>query len=462
MAAVANRHSLGDWVRTYEARTERHGGFEKQVTFVRDPRRVCIAAGAVRTGKTYGASEKFLLRVVRDRTKFKGKEPLLYWAIAPTYAQGIAQKIEISKRVADKEIDWGRQGNDMRFRDFKRGGGVLCLKGNVTIEFKSAGDEEALVARKVRGVWVTEAARCKWTALGNLRTRISNYDDGWLIFDTSPMGHNAFFEHWIRKSIEPALHEDEAEAKEWESQVGYHHWTAMDSPFLSKAEVEHARLTLPWLHFKRDYLASWDSFRGQIYSEFDEETHLRDFSPNGPPSRVVIGVDVNTSDTAPASFGVFEVNESMRPKRAHLASEYYRYGLGLDIDGYARAIHSAAMQYHCPVTIVYDPSAKLLGHKLRQHNPENSRTTIRKALNAVSDGILCVATALHVDDNRDPVLTINRECDNWINEVRGYSWETTSGGVVTERPSKVADHLMDATRYAAMEIWGRSWGVRNL
>lgn len=465
-ATATKRVTLADRVRSYEQRTSRHGEFAHQVAYVRDPRQFCIASGAIRTGKTYGSAEKFARRLVRDRQRYRGKEPLLYWAIAPTYAQGIAQKIELARLIPRSEIDWSRQGNDMRWSDTKRGGGVLCLKGNVTIEYKSADDEESLVARKVRGVWVTEAARCKWGAISNLNGRVSNYADGWILFDTSPLGHCAFYEQWVRKCREDNAHKSESDAESWRRQVGYHEWTAYDSPFVPRSQVDSARERLPWPWFKRDFLASWDNFKGQIFSEFDEQVHLRAGNPNGIPDKVIIGVDINTSDENPAAFMVMECHTRRKPYRAHIAREYYRYALGLDVDGYARAIAAVAASYRCPVTIVIDHS-KVLENRLRMHA---RNATIKLASKAVHDGIRCVMTAMH-DGGQGPLLTVEapREdamtgekqgCPEWINEVKGYAWRSTSHGVITEQPEKVADHLMDATRYACMELWGRNWLVQ--
>ena len=77
--------------------------FPEQEAFARDPARLVAAFAAVRSGKTYGAARKFVMRVLRDvaadvqadggvRWRPRRANPMesdqprrLYWVIAPTY-----------------------------------------------------------------------------------------------------------------------------------------------------------------------------------------------------------------------------------------------------------------------------------------------------------------------------------------------------------------------------------------
>lgn len=46
-------------------------------------------------------------------------------------------------------------------------------------------------------------------------------------------------------------------------------------------------------------------------------------------------------------------------------------------------------------------------------------------------------------------LRVFRSCRHWLDEIEGYVWDT-SADVFIDKPRKVNDHLMDATRYALM------------
>lgn len=49
----------------------------------------------------------------------------------------------------------------------------------------------------------------------------------------------------------------------------YYHATTVDNPFIDPEEVEAARRELPPKTFRQEYLASWEDFDGQIFSEID-------------------------------------------------------------------------------------------------------------------------------------------------------------------------------------------------
>ena len=59
--------------------------------------------------------------------------------------------------------------------------------------------------------------------------------------------------------------------------------------------------------------------------------------------------------------------------------------------------------------------------------------------NAVNDGIRETATAMHTGK-----IKVSPSLKEWKKEVEGYVWDSKS---VEEKPVKVADHYMDATRY---------------
>ena len=64
---------------------------------------------------------------------------------------------------------------------------------------------------------------------------------------------------------------------------------------------------------------------------------------------------------------------------------------------------------------------------------------VRKANNAVEDGIRETATAL-----KSGRLKISHKMKNWKKEAGGYIWDPKAHD---DSPLKENDHLMDATRY---------------
>ena len=86
--------------------------------------------------------------------------------------------------------------------------------------------------------------------------------------------------------------------------------------------------------------------------------------------------------------------------------------------------------------VVIDPSAASFIALLRR---KSGRYRVRPADNAVADGIRETATALQTGKIR-----IGEALNNWRDEASGYVWDESAG---EDRPVKENDHLMDATRY---------------
>ena len=55
-----------------------------------------------------------------------------------------------------------------------------------------------------------------------------------------------------------------------------------------------------------------------------------------------------------------------------------------------------------------------------------------------------MVTMTHASAMKNGKIKILKSNVEWIKEAEGYAWDETSG---EDRPIKVNDHLMDATRY---------------
>lgn len=88
------------------------------------------------------------------------------------------------------------------------------------------------------------------------------------------------------------------------------------------------------------------------------------------------------------------------------------------------------------IRTIIDPSAASFIALLRKRN---HRYRVLPADNAVADGIRETATCL-----KNGRIKISPDCVNWKKEAQGYVWDEKAN---EDKPVKVADHLMDATRY---------------
>lgn len=410
--------------------------FPQQARAVLDPSRFVHISAAVRTGKSFGGSRRFMRRLVLDRANGLWSRDLetVYWCVAPTRELTIIQKKALIPMIPSWQIDWTRQQGDKRWLNTARGGGVIYLRGGGKIEYRTADNPEALVGESVAGFWVTEAARVPMRSLANLRARVSN-TGGWGIYETSPLGRCAYWKEYIEPLKAGSVPDS-----------SLHEWGAVDSPFISPAEVANARATLPESFFKRDYEASWDTFQGQIY-EWDDARHLKPLSFT--PESTIVAVDLNTTSQHPASFIVAQVCGD----RLWVESEY-REVIGLDYERYLTAIAQACRE-HPGAKLVIDPSMhRELKQRLREYG-----LVPHDATNDVLPGIRCMGSAL-----KSGRLTVNPSCKAFAEEARGYAWQMTADGLCRPSPDKTGmEGLMDAARYACMAVMskpGRAQTIR--
>lgn len=438
-------------------------GFDKQTLFKEDRSQYSFLAAAARTGKTYGAGDQFVARIAEDMLALPWDEEKMYWCVAPTHEQNAAQARELKRLIPDWMIDWAKmyrnrsgllQANwGSKFGDGDSGG-KLYLLGNVTIELRSAHNPESLVAFKVRGIWITEIAKIKFSAWANIVERLGNYKDAWLIGDTTPMGHNWFY----RECWEPAQDGRFSGAT-------CHTWNAYESPFVAPEKIAAAKQNLAPEFFARGFLASFGAFYGKIYTAWSDERNIV-LDAGFKPELVIIGADLNANTEKPAAFGEYEIGGSyidpMKEEwqRIHLSREYYK-NIGLDYELYANAIFGTAQKWRAKgyteengrLEVVIDPSAHKAFKKMlidRGLSPINAN-------NEVKQGIMTLGGAMMPKSDGKPLFTVGKDCKHLPREVHGYQWKVNGNGVALEQPNKTLDdHLLDSARYVAMRVWNRT------
>lgn len=75
-------------------------------------------------------------------------------------------------------------------------------------------------------------------------------------------------------------------------------WHTADNPFINESEIEEAKLELDEKSFNQEYMASWESFEGLAYYNFEEALHLKDCSEfNFGLGHINIMLDFNVNPT---------------------------------------------------------------------------------------------------------------------------------------------------------------------
>lgn len=383
---------------------------------------IALCAG-VRSGKTYAAARELLRRVYADRWAKSG--PLLYWAVAPTHDLGEVQWREVMSALAGPAA--------VLVRNVHRTDRRVELAGDITIEFKSAHVPERLVGVGLDGLWIDEAARVDeraWT--GQLRMRLSDRL-GWGLFSTTPLSRNWFYrEIWRRGDPHDALAMPDYSRT--------HFTTAQNTalPHLA-AEVERARRELPARYFEREYLASFDSFIGQVFEGFDRRVHV--FADVDAPARfdeVRVGVDWGFRN--PGAMIVVG-----RDGDGCWWTLDERYARGVPVEGEGRtwlAIARELAEAWRPSVFACDPARPEYIRAFRK-----AALPARAAKNDVAAGIARIATLLHPDRPGGPLLRVHGRCVQLLSEIPQYRWRDDGDGG-REEPVKQDDHTIDAWRYA--------------
>jgi hypothetical protein len=92
-----------------------------------------------------------------------------------------------------------------------------------------------------------------------------------------------------------------------------------------------------------------------------------------------------------------------------------------------------------PDWVAIDPAAA--SFKVQLHN--DGVRNLANADNDVSYGIRTVSRLLAAGD-----LVVSDRCSGWESEVAGYSWDPKATEKGRDEPIKMADHSLDAGRYA--------------
>lgn len=435
-----------------------------------------VCAGR-RSGKSEVAAYAFLLGILRDQAdptipKNRGIARQ-YWCAAPTDDLTGLQARKL-KQAGD---DLG-----LRLKMGSTEAGITIVGiDDLWIRCRSMWSPNQLVAEDVEGLWIDEAAKAKAEAWGYLEPCLTG-TAGWVIASTTPEGMNWFYEEFWRKA-DPT---DELHDPRYE---GFHFLSA-DNPFLARicptcraayrahtpgwlkgfcladgtalvSEAEWKKAYLPDRVYRREYMASFQAFSGQIWEELSQTAHWALLPEGRQWKRMVAGQDWNwalpgafilmAEDVAGVWWILDEINQERLPvwddrgdcwvKRVQTLAGEWEKRLGVKLEA-----------------VYCDPAL-----------PENIDTERRKGLparaadNSVSPGLQTVSVLAHPTPKLGARL-------RWVAERKGtalaprarVSWKQAISYRFqpgTEKPIKEDDHTCDGLRYALHSTVGKVVGT---
>ena len=227
--------------------------------------------------------------------------------------------------------------------------------------------------------------------------------------------------------------------------------TIFDNPFLPKHFVEALCMEYAGtVYYDRFILGKWALAQGLIYSMYQEA--LVDEVPNVPVSEYAVSIDYGTMNAFAAIlwckrdnvwYGERNYYYSGRDTGIQKTDQEYSD----DLDKWIADIVQESIKHAVynpfvggavfdKTKTIIDPSAASFIALLKK----NDWSKVISADNAVADGIRETAVALKTGK----IKILKPVMKEWIKEASGYVWDDKS---VEEKPVKINDHLMDATRY---------------
>jgi PBSX family phage terminase large subunit len=226
------------------------------------------------------------------------------------------------------------------------------------------------------------------------------------------------------------------------------HFDIDDNPILSEQEKNRLRTQYTGLFYKRYVLGQWVMAEGAIYADFDRATHVIP-RPAGFAHQYYVGIDYGANNPFAAVMIGYRRDHSPRfwvekelywdPKKTfrqktngEFADDIARF-----IDGYnVRGIY-------------LDPSAESFQIELRRQH-----IRVLEAENEVFSGITFVANLIS-----NHQLKIVDTCANLIKEIEMYVWDNKKALRGIEEPIKQGDHACDALRYALFSAFGKKMSM---
>lgn len=381
-----------------------------QQNIAQDTHRFRVVVAGRRFGKTH-----ISVREICRAARYPDRE---VWYIAPTYRQAktIAWK-KLKNKVRD--LRWAEKINESELS--------IILKNGTTISLKGADNADSLRGVGLDFMVLDEFADIDpeaWYEV--LRPTLSDKQGGALFIGT-PKGIG----NWAHDMYNMAVEQPEV----WSS----HSYTTLDGGNVAPEEVEAAQRDLDERTFRQEYLATFETYSGRIFYNFDRKIHVRKYEPEQIPDVLYIGMDFNID---PMSAVVFARNKDT----LHAIDEIRLHSS--NTQEIVEEIHSRYAKRK--IWVYPDPASRQrktsAGGTTDLTILQNAGFVVKAPLshNPVRDGINAVNSRLK-SHTGEINLYFDPRCRHTIDAMERYTYKEGSS-----QPDKDTgyDHMADALRYA--------------
>ncbi len=367
------------------------------------------------TGRRFGKTFLCMLELL----KFASRNPngkIFY--VSPTYRMSKEIMWKFLKKQI-KELNWGKYTNESELS--------VILKNNCQISLKGADKSPD----NLRGVGLNflcldefaDIPQEAWTEV--LRATVSDkYANGHVLFTGTPRG----FGNWSYEMFQKGQSED----REWKSWK----YTTLQGGQVEDHEIEQAKKDLDSRSFRQEYEASFETYAGVVYYNFDRQQNVRAIQQD-QDAVIHVGLDFNID---PMSACLCYIKNDI----AYFFDEIVIYSSNTD-----ELITELLQRYPNRKIIVYpDPAARQrrtsAGGRTDLTLLQNSGLSVKcRGTHAlVRDRINSVNSRLS-NNNGKRYIYIDPSCKNLINSLMKQTYKEG-----TNQPEKNGfDHMTDAMGY---------------
>lgn len=389
----------------------------KQMDYLRNSTaRVNISEGSIRSGKTMTSLLKWAMFVPRaprgGELVMVGRTRDAVWRNNVLPLQDVGRFGEISQHVI---------GN--------YGAPTVKILGR-TVHVMGAADtkaEKVLRGMTVSGVHADELTTLPREFFVQLLGRMS-VAGAQMFGSTNPDNPS----HWLKSDYLDKL-DTLPKWRHW-------HFTLEDNPTLDEEYKDSIRTEYTGLFYRRFILGEWVAAEGAIFDAWDPDQHVIPHDDLPDMQRIFsVGMDYGTTNATTAiAFGLgrdgdlYAVDE-WRYEAANVQVRHSDPQLSAGVRGWLTGLPAP------PEWVIVDPAAASFKVQLGQDGILN----VMNGENDVLYGIRAVASLL--SSGR---LKVSDRCAGLVKEMPAYVWDPKATEKGEDKPIKVADHSIDALRYA--------------
>ena len=379
-----------------------------------EDRRIVLADGAIRSGKTVAMILSFLLWSL---TCFQGRDFIMAGVTSGALARNVLSPMLSMLETLGIPYEW------------KRGEGKVIIGRNSYYLFGADKDnaQDKLQGMTAAGAYADEAALFPRSFVDQMIGRCS-VEGSRIFLNCNPNGAYHFLKtDFIDRADEIGMYRL--------------HFTMDDNLTLSPAIRKSYARSFSGVFYRQYILGEWVSAEGAVYPMWDDMENTFDESERGEEEQPFLdmrrfcAVDYGTVN--PCVF--LDVRDDGRT--FWIMREYYwdstaRRRQKTDAE-YADDLY-AFLDGDRNTQIIVDPSAASFKAELRKRG-----FRVLDAKNDVREGIATTAVLI---GNRK-VRAERNHCVSLMREIHGYTWDEKARQKGEERPVKEHDHAMDAMRY---------------